>query len=314
MARRSSAKRSRLIDDLLLEARRSGSLGALHSRAAAPLAGLNATDWDCLDVLDWTGPITAGELARRVGITSGAITGAIDRLETLGLVNRGADPNDRRKVIVRLADYDVIRSLATGRPLTEGFGALGAEIDEINDHFDDDQLVAIVQWLSETNAALERSIDRLRNAARARRLALLLAEEAFDLGGELVAGAQFEFLAVVLGGRLAVVVDPLQPGNHLLVLVVAVDELVEALSLQDHLAPELAGRNGDPGDQLNGVEQGDGRRRVAHRRDVVGHLGPQPDGRDVALVHRLFQSGDGAGRNVDGVRPEPELGNQVARR
>ena len=88
MARRSSAKRSRLIDELMLEARRTGSLGTLHSRAAAPLAGLNATDWECLDVLDWIGPITAGELARRVGITSGAVTGAIDRLEALGLVDR----------------------------------------------------------------------------------------------------------------------------------------------------------------------------------------------------------------------------------
>ena len=59
----------------MLEARRSGSLGALHGRAAAPLAGVNATDWECLDVLDWIGPITAGELAQRVGVTSGAVTG-----------------------------------------------------------------------------------------------------------------------------------------------------------------------------------------------------------------------------------------------
>jgi DNA-binding MarR family transcriptional regulator len=80
MARRQSARRSQLIEELMLQARRSGSLGTLRSRAAAPLAGLNATDWECLDVLDWSGPITAGELARRVGITSGAATGAIDRL------------------------------------------------------------------------------------------------------------------------------------------------------------------------------------------------------------------------------------------
>lgn len=168
MARRSSAKRSKLIDDLMFEARRSGSLGTLHSRAAAPLAGLNATDWECVDVLDWIGPITAGELARRVGITSGAVTGAIDRLEALDLVARRADPNDRRKVIVQLADLDAIRSRVEHRPLIESFAALEADIAEINDHFDDDQLVAIVQWLRESNAALEQSIDRLRNAARGR--------------------------------------------------------------------------------------------------------------------------------------------------
>ena len=166
MARRPSTKRSSLLDELMLEARRSGSLGTLHSRAAAPLAGLNATDWECLDVLDWVGPITAGELARRVGITSGAVTGAIDRLENLGLVERGADPNDRRKVIVRLADYEAIGSRAEHRPLTESFAALGAEVSELNDRFDDDQLAAIVEWLRESNAAVERSIERMRHAAR----------------------------------------------------------------------------------------------------------------------------------------------------
>jgi DNA-binding MarR family transcriptional regulator len=159
-------RRSQLIEELITEARRSGSLGTLHSRAAAPLAGLNATDWECLDLLDWTGPITAGELARRVGITSGAVTGVIDRLSALGLVARGADPNDGRKVIVHLADHGVIGSIESQRLLIDSFAALGAEVAEINDRFDDDQLTAITDWLRETNAAVERSIERMRTAAR----------------------------------------------------------------------------------------------------------------------------------------------------
>jgi DNA-binding MarR family transcriptional regulator len=159
-------RRSQLVETLMTEARRSGSLGALHSRAAAPLAGINATDWECLDVLDWSGPITAGELARRVGITSGAVTGVIDRLAALGLVERGADPNDGRKVIVHLADKGVIGSLHSQRPLTESFAVLGVDVAEINDRFDDDQLAAITDWLREINAAVERSIDRMRSTAR----------------------------------------------------------------------------------------------------------------------------------------------------
>ena len=63
---------------------------------------INGTDFECLDVLDWTGPIPAGELARRLGITSGAVTGVIDRLERGGWVHRLADPSDRRRVIVEL--------------------------------------------------------------------------------------------------------------------------------------------------------------------------------------------------------------------
>jgi DNA-binding MarR family transcriptional regulator len=162
MSRRPTVKRSRLIEELMLEARRGGSLGTLHNRAAADLAGINATDWECLDVLDWTGPITAGELARRVGITSGAATGAIDRLESLGLVIRDADPKDRRKVIVRLVDAEAV-GFPDQHRLVERFAVLAGEIAEINDRFDDDQLEAIVEWLRESNNAVERSIERMRD-------------------------------------------------------------------------------------------------------------------------------------------------------
>jgi DNA-binding MarR family transcriptional regulator len=163
MTRRSTAKRASLLEELHLESRRSGSLSSLHGRAAAALAGLNPTDWECLDVLDWVGAITAGELARRVGITSGAVTGVVDRLTALGLVSRGADPADRRRVIVRLADDGALRSRRQNRRLLEAFAALGAEVDELNDQFDDEQLAAVVAWLADTNAALERSIERMRS-------------------------------------------------------------------------------------------------------------------------------------------------------
>ena len=168
MARRSSAKRTRLIGELMVQARRTGSLGALHSRAAAPLAGVNATDWECLDVLDWIGPLTAGELARHVGITSGAVTGAIDRLEALGLVYRDDDPSDRRKVIVRLAAHATIGTQPDSHRLIESFDALEADVGEINERFDDDQLEAILDWLTESNDAVERSIGRMRSAASGR--------------------------------------------------------------------------------------------------------------------------------------------------
>ena len=67
---------------------------------------------------------------------------------------------------MRLADYEAIGSRAEHRPLTESFAALGAEVSELNDRFDDDQLAAIVEWLRESNAAVERSIERMRHAAR----------------------------------------------------------------------------------------------------------------------------------------------------
>jgi DNA-binding MarR family transcriptional regulator len=65
--------------------------------------GLNATDTRCLDLIARSGgvDVTAGDLGRATGLTTGAVTGILDRLEAAGLAERVRDPNDRRKVFVR---------------------------------------------------------------------------------------------------------------------------------------------------------------------------------------------------------------------
>src|SRR5262245_28604316 len=70
-------------------------------QAIDELLGLNTTDHNALDLLSRAGPITAGELAELTGLTTGAITGIIDRLEKAGFVCRENDPKDRRRVIIR---------------------------------------------------------------------------------------------------------------------------------------------------------------------------------------------------------------------
>ena len=64
---RVSARRRELLAALDREARRTGSVGAMHAKAIADQFGVHGTDFECVDVLDWTGPITAGELARTSG-------------------------------------------------------------------------------------------------------------------------------------------------------------------------------------------------------------------------------------------------------
>lgn len=62
--------------------------------------GLNATDLASLCLLLLHGPAPAGRLAELTGLTTGAVTGLVDRLENGGFVHREVDPDDRRKVIV----------------------------------------------------------------------------------------------------------------------------------------------------------------------------------------------------------------------
>jgi DNA-binding MarR family transcriptional regulator len=76
-----------------------------HARIAEQL-GLSGTDHKCLElVLRSAEPLTAGRLAQLSGLSTGAVTGVIDRLERRGLVRRVRDPHDRRKVLVEVADF-----------------------------------------------------------------------------------------------------------------------------------------------------------------------------------------------------------------
>ncbi|WP_435582455.1 MarR family winged helix-turn-helix transcriptional regulator [Amycolatopsis thermoflava] len=85
----------------------------LHGLAGAEAASLHATEWYALSLLDLEGSLTSGKLSTRTGLTTGATTRLIDRLERAGYVRRTADPADRRKVVVEpvpdaLAGVDAI--------------------------------------------------------------------------------------------------------------------------------------------------------------------------------------------------------------
>jgi len=74
--------------------------GVLYSHAVAERLGMNSSDLECLDHVV-RGPVTAGALAKATGLTTGAITGVVDRLERAGFARRETDPDDRRRILVR---------------------------------------------------------------------------------------------------------------------------------------------------------------------------------------------------------------------
>jgi DNA-binding MarR family transcriptional regulator len=113
----------------------------LYSQAIADQLGLNATDARCLDILSRTGPITAGQLAELTGLTTGAITGVVDRLEKPGYVRRVRDAEDRRRVIITPIpeeELPIKASLETG----------GRRVEELLEGYSDEQLSTIYDFLS----------------------------------------------------------------------------------------------------------------------------------------------------------------------
>ncbi|HET9139591.1 MarR family winged helix-turn-helix transcriptional regulator [Actinophytocola sp.] len=80
-----------------------------HSRVAEQM-GLSGTDHKCLElVIRAPAPLTAGQIAQQSGLSTGAVTGVIDRLERRGFVHRVRDPHDRRKVLVESSGFDESR-------------------------------------------------------------------------------------------------------------------------------------------------------------------------------------------------------------
>ena len=89
--------------------RRSSAQGAMFAKTVADRAGISASDMDCMDFLNLEGRMTAGRLAELTGLTTGAITGVIDRLEKAGYVRRERDESDRRKVFIAVVPETAAR-------------------------------------------------------------------------------------------------------------------------------------------------------------------------------------------------------------
>ena len=92
--------RAALLQELEEAMRRSSAQGVIFGQTVANVAGISGSDLECLDFLNLEGRVTAGRLAEVTGLTTGAITGVVDRLEKAGFVRRERDETDRRKVFI----------------------------------------------------------------------------------------------------------------------------------------------------------------------------------------------------------------------
>jgi DNA-binding MarR family transcriptional regulator len=147
--------KQQLIGRLIAAFRDAGNQdGAIEELAAARL-GIGPSDLRCLNAIENAGGLTAGELAREVGVTTGAVTGALDRLETAGYARREADPQDRRRVRVAVTPRFRTRAGEIWGPLAADWqGRLGAR-------FTAAELETIVAFLELTAEVGRGHLDRL---------------------------------------------------------------------------------------------------------------------------------------------------------
>lgn len=154
MSMGSRNKPGELGGQLVNELRQGYGLGASFFRAAAARMEMTDTDMQVIDILETTGEATAGQLANLMGLTTGTFTAILNRLEKAELVRRERDPNDGRRVIVRLAKD------ADGGPL---FASLAHVWEELIAQYDDEQKGLLLEFLQRTNALAREEIARLRD-------------------------------------------------------------------------------------------------------------------------------------------------------
>lgn len=153
-----SSSQSNEVDPLVdLVGFRLSTATVMFHAAVADRLGMSATDLKCWSIVLREGPLAAGELAARVQLTTGAITGVIDRLERAGYVRRVADPADRRRVVVEnIANPE--RDMMVGRL----YGPMGQAISDLVSGHSEAERAILLRFLEAATTILDTETARLR--------------------------------------------------------------------------------------------------------------------------------------------------------
>ena len=157
----------------LLQAIRSGfqqtsGQSVLVSQVIADKVGLAPSDLECLGYLEDGGPMTAGRLSQLTGVTSGAVTRMVDRLEAARYVRRRSDPDDRRKVMIELVP-------GRAKEFERFYGPMARGATEQLARYNDAELTLIaglLETMTEFGRAQVARIEALPAAPKRRRIRL----------------------------------------------------------------------------------------------------------------------------------------------
>ena len=145
-----------LIAELISEFRVSGNQDSAFDNLAAKRLGLNRTDLHCINIIENSEGLTAGELAVEAGLTTGAVTGVIDRLEHAGYARRVPDPSDRRRVKLEVTPKFYARADKIWRPLAADW------VSHLSKRLTAAELERAIEFLRITNELSRKHLERLR--------------------------------------------------------------------------------------------------------------------------------------------------------
>jgi DNA-binding MarR family transcriptional regulator len=121
------------------------------SESLAKKLKLSRTDMRCLELIGRHGPLTAGRLAEESGLTTGAVTFILDRLEEAGMVTRRRDTEDRRRVWVEIEPDAQKRLQEMQQPVAD-------QMREVTQHFKADELAVVRDYMRQAKEVFQRQI------------------------------------------------------------------------------------------------------------------------------------------------------------
>ncbi len=148
-------KRRDLLATLDRKVRETSAYSSLLSSVVAQRLGITINDIECLDILHLNGPMSAGKLAETTGLTTGAITGIVDRLVKAGFARRDADPADRRRVIVRV-------DALVGKRVAPLYESLARKSLALLSGYSDKELAFLIDHFIRSSEQLRGEVERLR--------------------------------------------------------------------------------------------------------------------------------------------------------
>jgi DNA-binding MarR family transcriptional regulator len=144
--------RREILEELARVGREHSDATVLFHASIASLLDLHTTDYKVVGILERSGALSAGDIARQSGLAAASVTNLIDRLEKKGFVRRVADPTDRRRVMV-----EAIAGRLTGAPPL--FASTRRSLAQLYDRYSDRDLSVIADFL-------RHNADRLRAETR----------------------------------------------------------------------------------------------------------------------------------------------------